>query len=392
MAAIYSQHATVRDGGRQVAYRILIVDDRRTTREILEVTLQRVGYRSSSVSSAAEALEKLAEERFDLVITDLLMPNMSGLELLCEIRKKHSRTDLPVLFLTVQEEGEELVAAMRNGANDYVCKPINYPVLLARLETHLGLRETVLDLKRSKERAEARNSALLAASRASEQLDSGFSKELITLTRTMRAHLKPLLRRFSDDDTAGTHLGSIAGGVGYLERAANGLMMMARVSTQDVRPQRVQLSELVSGLWTELGLRRDTSGVELSVDPHIVVNSDAWLLRVLIAELLDNARKFCGNRNGARVTFGLRVQGGARTYYVSDTGACFAPEDAHRMFVLFERLAEGKRFEGSGVGLAVVRQCIERLGGRVWAEGARGLGATFCFTLEREISGADTAR
>ncbi|MGK0173314.1 MAG: DNA-binding response OmpR family regulator, partial [Gammaproteobacteria bacterium] len=343
MAAVYSQRAAVRAGGRQAAYRILIVDDRRTTREILEVTLQRVGYRSSCVSSAAQALEKLTDERFDLVITDLLMPNMSGLELLSEIRKKYSRTDLPVLFLTVQEEGEELVAAMRHGANDYVCKPINYPVLLARLETHLGLRETVLDLKRAKERAEARNAALVAASRASEQLDSGFSKELLTLTRTMRAHLKPLLRRFSDDDMAGTHLASIASGVGYLERAANGLMMMARASAHDVRPQRVQLSDLVSGLWTELGLRRDTSSVQLSVDPQIVVNSDAWLLRVLIAELLDNARKFCGNGNDARVTFGLRVQGGARTYYVSDSGVGFVPDDAHRMFVLFERLAEGKR-------------------------------------------------
>ena len=126
--------------GRQHVQRILVVDDRPTTREILELALQRLGYRAVGATGGKEALTLLSSDSFDLVISDLLMPRMSGLELLGEIRRRYTRTELPVIILTVMEEGDELVAALKGGANDYVTKAINYPVLLARLETQLSVR------------------------------------------------------------------------------------------------------------------------------------------------------------------------------------------------------------------------------------------------------------
>jgi light-regulated signal transduction histidine kinase (bacteriophytochrome) len=121
--------------------------------------------------------------------------------------------------------------------------------------------------------------------------------------------------------------------------------------------------------------------VEARVAPGLAAAGDPRLLALVVQNLLENAWKFTRGRDPARVEFGQEMHGGEAAYFVRDNGAGFDPAYAGQLFGSFQRLHHANEFEGHGIGLASVKRVVERHGGRVWAEGAEGRGATFYFTL-----------
>jgi PAS domain S-box-containing protein len=119
---------------------LLVVDDEELNREMLQRRLERRGYRVRTGGSGTEALAELAEERVDLVLLDVMMPGMTGLEVLRRIREVFPAAALPVIMATARSGSTEIVDALEGGANDYVTKPLDFPVVLARVQTQLGLR------------------------------------------------------------------------------------------------------------------------------------------------------------------------------------------------------------------------------------------------------------
>jgi PAS domain S-box-containing protein len=126
--------------------------------------------------------------------------------------------------------------------------------------------------------------------------------------------------------------------------------------------------------------------VEFGVQPGMRTRADAGLLRVVVQNLLGNAWKFTRDRAGARIEMGCEIAGGQHVFFVRDNGTGFDPAGAEDIFKPFRRMHGGSRFEGTGIGLATVQRIVQRHGGRVWAEGAVGSGATFFFTLARPPS------
>jgi light-regulated signal transduction histidine kinase (bacteriophytochrome) len=123
--------------------------------------------------------------------------------------------------------------------------------------------------------------------------------------------------------------------------------------------------------------------VETKVRPGVIVVGDGQLLRIALANLLENAWKFTAREPSARIEFGMTHVSGEPAYFVRDNGAGFDMAYVDRLFGPFQRLHLASEFPGSGIGLATVRRIVHRLGGRVWAEGLAGQGATFSFTLGR---------
>ena len=131
---------------------LLVVDDQETIRELLKRHLERKGYSVETAESGALALDCIARQRFDLVLLDVEMQGLSGLDVLTHIRTNHSRLQLPVIMVTGRSEGEDIIKAFHLGANDYITKPVDMPVATARIQTHLSLKRTEEALRQSEER------------------------------------------------------------------------------------------------------------------------------------------------------------------------------------------------------------------------------------------------
>jgi len=131
---------------------ILLVDDNEMNRDVLSRRLRQRGFDVSVAADGPEALALTGANAFDLVLLDVEMPGISGLEVLATLRRTRSATDLPVIMVTARSEGSDIVEAFRLGANDYVTKPIDFPVALARIGTHLAHKRAVEGLRESEER------------------------------------------------------------------------------------------------------------------------------------------------------------------------------------------------------------------------------------------------
>ena len=127
--------------------RILVVDDEPNNRDMLARRLERSGYAVDMAVDGVEALRKISQNRFDLVLLDVMMPGMSGLEVLDAVRREHTTSELPVILATAMTDRSDVIEGLRHGANDYVTKPIDFPIVLARVETQLEVLRATREME-----------------------------------------------------------------------------------------------------------------------------------------------------------------------------------------------------------------------------------------------------
>ena len=159
------------------------------------------------------------------------------------------------------------------------------------------------------------------------------------------------------------------------------LLNLARITRSEMVIGSVDVSELARELAAELAASDPGRTVDLVIAPGLEARADRGLLRVVLQNLIGNAWKFTGKRDGARIEVGVVSTNGERAYFVRDNGAGFDMAFASKLFGAFQRLHRATEFPGTGVGLATVQRIIHRHGGRVWAESVVDRGATFYFTL-----------
>jgi class 3 adenylate cyclase len=139
------------------ASRILVVDDNEMNRDMLSRRLGSRGFNVEVSEDGALALERLDREGVDIVLLDVMMPGLSGIDVLRKVRERWSESDLPVIMVTARDATEDVVEALRAGANDYVTKPLDFPVVLARLEMQLTLKQQKAEIRRLADSLELRN-------------------------------------------------------------------------------------------------------------------------------------------------------------------------------------------------------------------------------------------
>jgi PAS domain S-box-containing protein len=183
------------------------------------------------------------------------------------------------------------------------------------------------------------------------------------------------------DATARDHLLRIRNGTQRMGSLIDDLLELSRVTRSAMNRERVDLSALATLVADTLSAQAPARSVDWCIAPSVVADGDPRLLRVVLENLLGNAWKYTGKTARARIEFGAEGEDGTRRYYVRDNGAGFDMTYAGKLFTPFQRLHTTADFEGSGVGLATVARVIRRHGGRVWAEGSVGKGATVSFTL-----------
>jgi sigma-B regulation protein RsbU (phosphoserine phosphatase) len=170
---------------------ILVVDDDKGNREPMRHCLEHRGFRVMTAADGPAALHILSQHTFDLVLLDRMMPGMTGLEVLSELRRRYPATLLPVIMATASDQSKDIVDALEQGANDYVTKPLDFSVVLARIQTQLSLKRSVEQVVELERRLSQRNAELETAnhnlSRAAEQT----RHELQAAAKVQEAFLPP---------------------------------------------------------------------------------------------------------------------------------------------------------------------------------------------------------
>ena len=159
------------------------------------------------------------------------------------------------------------------------------------------------------------------------------------------------------------------------------LLKLSRLSRQEMRLEKVELSAMAEEVADSLRQEGPDRDVIFRIEPDVTGLADASLVRIVLDNLIGNAWKFTSKRALAHIEFGQRRTDGETVYYVRDDGAGFEMAYVHKLFGAFQRIHGQTEFPGIGIGLATTARIIHRHGGRIWAQGEPGKGATFFFTL-----------
>lgn len=221
---------------------------------------------------------------------------------------------------------------------------------------------------------------------ANKELDAfaySVSHDLRAPLRSISGFIKILAQDYSGqlDENGRDYMNRVYSGAEKMNKLIEELLYLSHISRQELDRHEFNISHKVHSVIESLRAADPGRCVETSIKEDLAVLADPGLTDVMLSNLLRNAWKFTLKTNSARIEFGALEQGGKTVYYVKDNGAGFPPEYKDDLFLPFRRLHADKEFEGTGIGLSIVERIVRRHGGRIWAEGEPGKGATFYFTL-----------
>jgi signal transduction histidine kinase len=361
--------------------RLLIVDDEAALMRSLCETLRDHGYETVGFTSALQALEALRTSGFDLLLADLAMPEMDGITLLREAL----RIDGLLVGVIMTGDGtiSTAVEAMRSGAYDYILKPFKIGAILPVLQRALAMRALRFENAELERRLRERATELEVANRELDAFTRSASHDLRAPLANVAGLSGLLSQRFEAQipAQAARWVGQIEAEARRLIQLLDDLMRLSRLGRQALDLQPVDVTALVHEVADELRQREPGRSVQVQIAPMAVASADLALLRQVFINLLSNAFKFTRGREPATVQVGSDMRDGVAEYWVRDNGAGFDMARAGKLFGAFERLHQPGQFEGSGVGLSIVRSIVQRHGGEISAEAAPDQGACFRFTL-----------
>ncbi len=229
----------------------------------------------------------------------------------------------------------------------------------------------------------ARTADYRAVNRELENFTYSVAHDLRAPLRSMDGFAAAVLDDYGDrlDEDGRDYLSRISASAQKLGVLIDDLLKLSQVVRVKIERREIDLSKIYEESFAQWRETDPSRRVEIKVAPGMIAEGDAALLRLAIDNLVGNAWKFTRNEDPAIIECGRLEEDGGYVYFIKDNGVGFDETYAAKLFKVFERLHVDRQFEGTGVGLATVRQVVERHGGRVWAESEPGKGAAFYFTL-----------
>ncbi len=360
---------------------ILVVDDEAAQLKALCNTLTDQGYRTVGFGSPGRALAALKEQRFDLLLTDLRMPEMDGLSLLRVAQRLDE--DLVGVVMTGHGSIDSAVDAMKAGALDYILKPFKVSVILPVLSRALAVRRLRLENAALSRSLHARTAELEAVNRELEAFSHSVAHDLRAPLRSIDGFGRILLDEHHAQlpPEAQELLKTMTASAAQMGELIAALLRFSQLGRHTLVKAQVDVEALVRQVLEDLHAGAPDRSIAIEVGDLPGCVGDPALLKQVFINLLSNAYKFTRRREHARIEVGWKDQSGQPIYYVRDNGAGFDIQFVKRLFGVFQRMHRAEEFEGTGIGLSIVQRIIHRHGGSIWAEAAVDEGATFYFTL-----------
>jgi PAS domain S-box-containing protein len=248
---------------------------------------------------------------------------------------------------------------------------------------YVAVKADITERKRLEERMERRTAELATAMKELESFSYSLSHDLRAPVRAVTSFSQIVLEDHGAELPAEARqlIERIVKAGASMGEMIGGLLELSRISRGDIARRDTDLSRLAREVWDEAVLAQPGRKARLEAEDGVAACCDPVLVRNVLQNLLGNAFKYTRDAEDARVQFGKVERDGEAVFHVRDNGAGFDMAYANRLFGAFQRLHGANEFEGTGIGLATVQRIVERHGGRIWAEAAPGLGATFYFTL-----------
>jgi len=359
------------------SFKVLVVDDEPTIRELMNLVLERDGHTVKTANDGIQALEMLQAERFDVLLSDIQMPHMSGLELLK--LAKEAQPDLIVVVMTGFGTIETAVQAIKNGAADFITKPIR------------DLDQIPLIFKKAKQFQILQNEvkALRELNRLQDEFLALISHELRTPLTNVQGGLEAMRDIFSDQISGEARelLVTAVEGVNALAAVVESLLMMADLQNDRVvlNKERADLNQLLAELF-ETASENKKQAAEMTVDlpnESVLADVDVKLLCHAINNIVGNALKFNQNKQDLVITGRITRQNGTARISIGNNGRPISEEDREKIFRRFKQAEHymTRSCEGIGLGLPITKTIVERHGGKISVSSGETEGVTFNIDL-----------
>jgi signal transduction histidine kinase len=349
---------------------ILIVEDEEFNRDIMARRLQSGNYKLRFAVNGQQALDMVAEQKPDLILLDIMLPEIMGLQVLHTLRQQYSMVDLPIIMVTAIDADERIVRALELGANDYVAKPINFPILIARLQTQLSLKQL-----------SAMNTEFLATASHDLRKPIAVIQDVAAASRALLLSHQAL---HSDDMLA--RFDTISKAANYINSVTECMLNIQAGGFEQIRLTKIPLH--IGPLILETIHRHHAYASEKRI--NLINKSDASLPTVeadrsriaqVLHNLVDNAIKFCSANDTITIT--TRADEVHVSVIISDTGPGLADSDFDQLFVKNASLSNqpSNNEACNGLGLATCKQLVSLHNGEIGAMNNSEHGVSFWFKL-----------
>lgn len=348
--------------------RLLLVDDNPRNLTLLELRLQTLGHELLFAEGGAAAIEMYDQRAPDLVLLDLMMPDIDGLAVLKHIRARDG-AHVPVILLTAHSERSYRLQGLQAGADEFLEKPIDAPILLARVNTLLKLKESRDELAASRDALADRNQALERLQREQRELIQFVVHDLKNQLFVVLGNLdwaRHNVRAAPPHEMAGV-LEEGATGAMRLRSMVEDLLVVSNLEDASfrVRPELVPVADIVRDVLSAYERKAEQKRVSLNAPPGTGHSlwGDPALLRRVIENILDNSLRHVPS--AGHVSIQTRV-GRLLEISISNDGPPVPPEDRERIFEKFARgSGESPAVGNAGLGLYFCKRAVEAHGGQI---------------------------
>ena len=375
--------------------RILVVDDEKEIRDFLYKALSRVGkFHVELASMGEEALEKLKKESFDLVLTDLKMPKMDGLQLMTEIARLNP--EILIIMMTGHGTIDSALEAMKRGASDYLMKPLSLDELIIRIQKVLEERRRFVRLKDFANQLEKANQELRKIDAMKSEFVSVASHELRTPLAAIKNAVQLMLSGKTGEinENQSKFLSMAERNINRLTNILNDLLNLSRIESGkiELKFESLELNRIIELTASSLRPQADVKSIQIEVDisePLPAVYGDPEKIEQILTNLIGNAIKFTPEEEKIIISakyLSKEKEGGYGdkvAVSVKDTGIGIPPEHLDAIFEKFHQVESSlhRSVSGTGLGLAITKGLVEAHQGKIWVESQIQKGSTFTFTL-----------